>query len=59
MIKLMTTAEVCELLKVQPQTLYSWRLRNVGPPAIKVGRHLRFREEDVERWLDQRFLARK
>lgn len=59
MINLMTTTEVCDLLKISPQTLYAWRLRNEGPPAIKVGRHLRFREADVERWLNQRLAAAK
>lgn len=59
MITLLTTSEVCDLLKISPKTLYSWRLRNEGPPAIKVGRHLRFREADVERWLEYRIATAK
>jgi len=53
MPSLLTTTEVCDLLKISPQTLYSWRDRGLGPRAIKVGRHLRFRETDVERWLNE------
>lgn len=59
MIQLLTTTEVCELLKISPHTLYQWRLRNEGPVAIKVGRHLRFREADVDRWLDTQVAKEK
>lgn len=34
-------------------TLYNWRSRGIGPRAIKVGRHLRFREADVAEWLQE------
>ena len=49
---LMTTVEVAEYLSVPVATLWAWRHRGEGPLAIKVGRHLRYRAEDVERWLD-------
>lgn len=48
---LLTTEEVAELLQVPVATIYGWRVRREGPPAIRVGRHLRFRREAVERWL--------
>jgi predicted DNA-binding transcriptional regulator AlpA len=33
-------------------TIYGWRARRTGPPGLKVGRHVRYRITDVERWLD-------
>ena len=46
--------ELAEYLGVSEWTLYEWRNRRQGPPAIKVGRLLRWRMSDVESWLDQR-----
>jgi DNA-binding transcriptional MerR regulator len=33
-------------------TLDQWAYKGVGPAYIKVGRHRRYRPEDVEAWLD-------
>jgi predicted DNA-binding transcriptional regulator AlpA len=33
------------------KTLYQWRYRGVGPPGLRIGRHIRYRPEDVEAWL--------
>jgi len=30
------------------KTLYTWRYKRVGPRGHRVGRHLRYRWEDVE-----------
>lgn len=49
---LATPEEVAEYLGVPVDTLYAWRYRGTGPRASKVGRHLRWRWEDVETWLD-------
>jgi len=49
----MTTAEVADYLRVPPATLYTWRHRNTGPKAVRVGRHLRYRTEDLQHWLQQ------
>ena len=38
-------------LGVPVKTLYQWRYNGVGPRAFRVGRHLRYRPEDVEAWL--------
>jgi excisionase family DNA binding protein len=48
---LLTPEELSERLRVPVATLYAWRYRGDGPRAVKVGRHLRYRAEDVERWL--------
>lgn len=52
--QLMTALEVAEYLEIPIATLYGWRTKGDGPTAIKVGRHLRYRSSDVERWLETR-----
>lgn len=56
MSALYTPLELSAILRVPLPTLYTWRRRGVGPPAIKVGRHLRWRVEDVDRWLEERLV---
>ena len=50
---LWTVHDVAEFLRVPVQTLYSWRSQGYGPPARRVGKYLRYRPDDVMRWLDQ------
>ncbi len=52
----LTAEEVAEYLRVPLGTLYVWRTRKRGPAALRIGKHLRYRRVDVERWL--RDLAR-
>jgi predicted DNA-binding transcriptional regulator AlpA len=44
-------------LGVPVTTLYQWRYRHIGPPSIKVGKHVRYRRIDVDAWLDSRTKA--
>jgi excisionase family DNA binding protein len=44
---------LAEYLGVPVNTVYNWRIDGRGPRAIKVGKHLRFRPQDVEAWLEQ------
>ena len=49
------TAEAAEYLGVLPPTLTNWRCTRKYPlPFIKVGRLVRYRIEDVERFLESR-----
>ena len=51
----MTTDEVLDYLKVNPRTIY--RLIHRGDlPAVRVGRQWRFRQSDVDAWLDRQRL---
>ncbi|MDG3014148.1 hypothetical protein [Speluncibacter jeojiensis] len=34
------------------QTLAVWRMKGAGPKFIRMGRHVRYRWEDVDAWLD-------
>jgi predicted DNA-binding transcriptional regulator AlpA len=49
---LATPEEVSGFLAIPVGTLYSWKHRGIGPTPIKVGRHLRYRWQEVEAWLD-------
>lgn len=51
---LISPAELAAALGVPLATIYTWRSRGYGPPAVKVGKHLRWRREDVEAWLEER-----
>ena len=51
MRRLATPSQVASYLQVPVKTLYTWRYKRVGPKAHRVGRHLRYRWEDVEAWL--------
>lgn len=51
--RLVTPEELSEMLQIPVGTIYQWRARHTGPPAHKVGRHLRYRRADVEAWLEE------
>jgi excisionase family DNA binding protein len=44
-------------LGVPLRTVYAWRSRGEGPQAFRVGRHVRYRRCDVEKWIEGRALA--
>lgn len=50
---LATVTEVAEYLGITPNALYVMRQRGTGPKSSKVGRTVRYRWADVEKWLDQ------
>ncbi len=49
----MTTKQVADLLQVPVATLYRWRYYSDGPSSFRVGRHLRYRQAEVEAWIAQ------
>jgi excisionase family DNA binding protein len=44
-------AEVAEVLGIPEKTLTQWRSDDKGPKYLKVGKHVRYRWTDVNRWL--------
>ena len=52
--RLLTVEELAERLGLVRDTLYHWRVRGEGPRAIKVGGRVRYRQCDVEAWLQSR-----
>jgi excisionase family DNA binding protein len=49
----LTTDQLAGMLQVPVATVYAWRHKGEGPPGIRVGRHVRYREADVEAWLER------
>ena len=45
--------EVADYLGVPIRTVYAWRHRGTGPRGFRVGRHVRYRREDVDAWLEE------
>ncbi len=52
--RLVTIEELSDYLQVPVKTLYDWRHRGLGPPGLRVGRHVRYRQADVDAWLESR-----
>jgi predicted DNA-binding transcriptional regulator AlpA len=52
--RLWTLPETAAYLVVPERTLYAWRARGEGPPAAKVGRHLRYDPAKVRAWVESR-----
>ncbi len=53
MERLLSTEELAEYLGLPIGTLYRWSYVKTGPKALSVGRHLRYRESDVTKWLEE------
>lgn len=51
--RLWTVDDVSAFLGVPAATLYQWRHHRSGPPAYKVGRHLRYDPVEVRAWLER------
>lgn len=50
--RLWTVTDVSGYLGVPVATLYQWRYLGQGPPAFRVGRHLRYEPAALAAWLD-------
>jgi len=53
MEKLLTIDELAEVLSLKKSTIYQWVHLGLIP-HMKVGRLLRFRERDIEKWLSSK-----
>jgi excisionase family DNA binding protein len=50
--------EVATLLDVPLRTIYRWRSQHDGPRGYRIGRHVRYRVDDIECWLEDHGLRR-
>lgn len=46
--------ELAKRWKISPRTLERWRWQNEGVKYIKIGRHVRYRLDDVEKYENER-----
>lgn len=49
--ELMTVDEVAAYLRISVAALYGMNHAGTAPPRIKVGRSVRYRRRDLEKWL--------
>lgn len=50
---LLTTDELATILGCTPNWLAKLRMERSGPPFVRIGALIRYRTDDVERWLDR------
>ncbi|MEU1761004.1 MULTISPECIES: helix-turn-helix transcriptional regulator [Micromonospora] len=55
--ELWTVRDVSAYLRVPQETLYRWRKVKYGPPAARIGRHLRYEPEAVRAWVREQAAA--
>lgn len=57
--QLLSPRQLADYLNVPLATLYAWRYHGEGPPGFRVGKHVRYRWNDVQVWVqDQLETAR-
>jgi excisionase family DNA binding protein len=49
---LLTLDEAAAYLKIASGTLYNWRHIGTGPKAVMVGSRIRYRQTDLDQWID-------
>ncbi|MGH8972896.1 MAG: helix-turn-helix transcriptional regulator [Acidimicrobiia bacterium] len=49
--RLLAPDDLAAYLGLPVKTLYQWRYKGIGPPGLRIGRHVRYRPEDVDAWL--------
>jgi predicted DNA-binding transcriptional regulator AlpA len=50
--RLLREREVFEKLNIGESTGQQWRLKGLGPKFVKIGRSVRYRESDVQAYID-------
>ena len=51
--RLLSPADLSEMLGVPVPTLYGWRCRGEGPMGYGIGCHVRYRRSVVEAWIEE------
>ena len=57
MVRLLTQREAASTLRLSERTLERLRLQGGGPMFVKCGRAVRYRECDLEAWIDARVVS--
>ncbi|WP_259362932.1 MULTISPECIES: helix-turn-helix domain-containing protein [Paenarthrobacter] len=50
----LTPQQLANRLNIPLNTVYAWRVARKGPPAMKIGKHIRYRLPDVQAWEQSR-----
>ncbi len=57
MIKMMTTTEAAQYVRLGKPTLDRFRVTGEGPAFCKLGGAVRYRQQDLDAWLESRLVA--
>lgn len=57
MSDIISTSVAAEILGVSPGTLRYWRYMDQGPQSFRVGKHVKYRREDIDAWLDAQLVS--
>ncbi|MGY1618595.1 helix-turn-helix transcriptional regulator [Geodermatophilus sp. SYSU D00691] len=49
----MTVQDVAAYLGVPVATVFAWNSRGTGPKRYRVGKYVRYRQTDVDTWVDE------
>lgn len=49
---LLSSRAVADYLSIPTGTLANWRYQGRGPSYVHIGRHVRYRAEDIARWIE-------
>jgi excisionase family DNA binding protein len=52
--RLMNIEDLMEFLDLSRDTVYKQRYEGTGPPAYRVGKHLRWKKSEVDDWLQSK-----
>ncbi len=53
MTKLITAKELSKFLRVPKRTVYKFAQEGTIPGTIRIGKHWRFREDIIHRWMEE------
>lgn len=51
--ELLSVEQAAEMLGTPKSNLYQWRYKGIGPRGTTVGRRIRYRRVDLEKWLEE------
>ena len=54
---IVSTADAAQIIGVVPGTLRYWRYMDIGPKSFRVGRHVKYRREDIGAWLESQLVS--
>lgn len=52
-LPLLSPTDLASYLGLPVATIYRWRSYGYGPMGFRVGRHVRYRIEEVDQWLEE------
>lgn len=49
----LSPADLSAEINIPLATIYQWRHhKRTGPPGVRIGKHIRYRRSEVDKWLD-------